>query len=75
MDACAPLVLVNMHCRVVGECLNEHLFDSFRHARNLVAGGRTDFYFHRPHSSVAGLKPEEYTNRSKEDQNLNGANV
>jgi putative transposase len=25
------------------ECLNDHLFDNLRHARNLVAAWRTDF--------------------------------
>jgi len=28
------------------ECLNEHLFDSLRHARNLVAAWRTDSNYH-----------------------------
>ena len=53
--------------------LNEHLFDSLRHARNLVALWRADFNYHRPHSSLAGLTPTAYVNRSKENQNLNRA--
>lgn len=57
------------------ECLNEHLFDSLRHARNLVAAWRNDFNHHRPHSSLAGMTPAEYVNRSKEGQNLNRANL
>ena len=56
------------------ELLNEHLFDNLRHARNLVAAWRNDFNHHRPHSSLTGLTPQEYANRSKEDQNLNRAN-
>ncbi|WP_299548829.1 integrase core domain-containing protein, partial [uncultured Tateyamaria sp.] len=36
---------------------------------------RTDFNHHRPHSSLAGLTPAEYVNRSKKDQNLNRANL
>jgi putative transposase len=56
------------------ELLNEHLFDSLRHARTSVAAWRDDFNHHRPHSSLAGMTPREYANRSKEDQNLNRAN-
>lgn len=53
----------------------EHLFDSLRHARNLVPAWRMDFNQHRPHSSLAGLTPHEYANRSNEDQSLNRANL
>lgn len=60
--------------RMRDELLNEHLFDSLRHARNLVAAWRDDFNHQRPHSSLAGMTPWEYANRSKEDQNLNRAN-
>ena len=61
--------------RMRDECLNEHLFDTLRHARNLVAAWRIDFNHHRPHSSLAGMTPNEYANRSKKDQNLNRANL
>ncbi|WP_412050078.1 IS3 family transposase [Hoeflea sp. Naph1] len=61
--------------RMRDECLNEHLLDTLRHARNLVTEWRIDFNHHRPHSSLSGLTPREYANRSKEDQNLNSANL
>jgi putative transposase len=61
--------------RMRDECLNEHLFDSLRHARDLIAAWRTDFNHHRPHTSLAGLTPVEYVNQSKKDQNLNRANL
>ncbi len=61
--------------RMRDECLNEHLFDSLRDARNLVDAWRTDFNHNRPHSSLAGLTPHEYANRSNKDQNLNRANL
>jgi putative transposase len=61
--------------RMRDELLNEHLFDNLRHARSLVAEWRDDFNNHRPHSSLAGLTPREYANRSKEDQNLNRPNL
>ena len=64
-----------MHCRAGDELLNEHLFDSLRHARNFGAAWRDDFNHHRPHSGPAGLTPREYADRSKEDQNLKSANL
>jgi putative transposase len=60
--------------RLRDECLNEHLFTSLRHARQLIAEWRDDYNHHRPHSSLDGLTPWEYHKRSKEDQNLNRAN-
>lgn len=56
------------------ECLNEHLFPTLRHARYLIAAWRDDYNHHRPHSRLDGLTPKEYQQRSKKDQNLNGAN-
>ena len=42
-------------CRMWGELLNEHLFGTLRHTRNLMTALRTDFNQCRPHSSLAGL--------------------
>lgn len=67
--------LESFNGRMRDECLNEHLFDSLRHARALVAAWRTNFNHHRPHSSLAGMTPAEYVNRSMKDQNLNSANL
>ena len=61
--------------RMRDACLNQHLFDSLRHARHLIAAWRDDYNNHRPHSSLAGMTPREYANRSKKDQNLNRANL
>jgi putative transposase len=61
--------------RMRDECINEHLFDSLCHARNLIAKWRTDFNHSRPHKSLSGLTPVEYANRSKEDRKLNRANL
>jgi len=63
-----------MPCRAVDECLNEHLFDNLRHARGLIEAWRDDYNHHRPHTSLDGLTPWEYHQRSVEDQNLNRAN-
>lgn len=61
--------------RMRDECLNEHLFDNLRHARNLIAAWSIDFNHRRPHASLAVLTPAEYANRSMENQNLNKANL
>ena len=54
---------------------NEHLFANLRHARHLIAAWREDYNHHRPHTSLDGLTPWEYHQRSKEDQTLNRANL
>ena len=60
--------------RMREECLNEHLFPSLRHACRTIAAWCVDYNHNRPHSSLAGLTPHEYANRSNGDQNLNRAN-
>ena len=39
------------------ECLNEEVFDSLAHARQVLARWRHDYNHHRPHSSLGGLTP------------------
>ena len=60
--------------RLRDECLNEHLFANLRHARHLIQAWRDDYNHHRPHTSLDGLTPWEYHQRSREDQTLNRAN-
>ncbi|WP_245413010.1 integrase core domain-containing protein, partial [Allosediminivita pacifica] len=60
--------------RLRDECLNEHLFANLRHARGLIEAWRDDYNHHRPHTSLDGLTPWEYHQRSVEDQTLNRAN-
>ena len=60
--------------RMREECLNDHLLPSLRHACRTIATRRADYNQNRPHSSLAGLTPHEYANRSIEDQNLSRAN-
>ncbi|MFQ6552688.1 IS3 family transposase [Aestuariibius insulae] len=61
--------------RLRDECLNEHLFPSRRHACRMIAAWRDDYNHHRPHTSLDGLTPREYRQRSEEDQTLNRANL
>jgi putative transposase len=57
--------------RLRDECLNEHLFSILRHARHLIAAWRDDYNHHRPHTSLEGITPREFLNRSVKDQTLN----
>jgi len=66
--------LVQSIGQVRDECLNEHLFNTLRHAHRMIAAWRSDYNHERPHSSLDGLTPKEYATRSQEDQNLNRTN-
>ena len=57
------------------ECLNEHLFASYRHARDIIEEWRNDYNLNRPHTSRNGLTPNEFATRSKRDHNVNRANL
>ena len=61
--------------RLRDECLNEHLFTSYRHARELIEEWRIDYNNHRPHTSLEGLTPLEFATRSRMDHNVNRANL
>ncbi len=61
--------------RLRDECLNEHLFDTLRHARRLIAAWRSDYNHQRPHPSLGGLTPREYATRSNMDQIRNITNL
>jgi putative transposase len=53
------------------ECLNEHLFDHLNQARRIIEAWKIDYNGHRPHTSLNGLTPIEFANRSRMDQNRN----
>ena len=55
--------------RLRDECLNEHVFTSYRHARELINEWRADYNARRPHTSLEGLTPLEFAARSREDRN------
>ena len=60
--------------RLRDEFLNEHLFESLPQVRRLIEAWRHDYNHHRPHSSLDGLAPREFRNRSSEDQTPNRLN-
>lgn len=57
--------------RLRDECLNEHLFTSYNHARQIIEDWRIDYNNTRPHSSLNGLTPMEFATRSRQDHNQN----
>jgi putative transposase len=50
--------------RLRDECLNERLFTSYRHAREVIEEWRIDYDVKRPHTSLGGPTPNEFANRS-----------
>jgi putative transposase len=46
--------------RLRDECLNEHWFQSLRHARRIVEEWRMDYNHTRPHSSLGNRTPDEF---------------
>ena len=52
----------SFNCRLRDECLNEHLFPSLAAARRIIEAWRT-YNTLRPHSSLGGMAPAEFTNR------------
>ena len=55
--------------RLRDECLNEHLFKSLPAARRTIQAWRIDYNTERPHTSLAGLTPVAFANRSAMDHN------
>lgn len=49
------------------ECLNETLFSSLQHAREVLADWRENYNQHRPHSGIGNIPPAEYVKKFKMD--------
>ena len=61
--------------RLRDECLNEHLFPSLAAARRIIEAWRTHYNTVRPHSSLGGMAPAEFTNRPRPEHNETEAKV
>jgi putative transposase len=48
------------NARVRRECLSEHYFSTLAEARIVLQVYRSEFNFHRPHSSLRGLTPAQF---------------
>ena len=57
--------------RLRDKCLNEHIFISHRNVKNIIETWRNDHNQNRPHTSLNGLTPNEFANRSNMDHNMN----
>jgi putative transposase len=57
--------------RLRDECLNEHLFKTLPAVRCTLELWRTDYNTQRPHTSLDGLTPFAFANRSALDHNHN----
>lgn len=60
----------NLNGRFRDECLNETFFCGMPHARPVIEEWRSDYNTERPHTSLDGLAPNEFANRSKARQLL-----
>ena len=58
----------SLNGRFRDECLNEHLFANLPAARRIIEEWRIDYNARRPHTSLGGLTPNEFANRSRRDQ-------
>ena len=58
--------------RLRDECLNEHLFKSLPAVRRTLDLWRADYNTQRPHTSLAGLTPFAFANRSITGHNQGG---
>ena len=57
--------------RLRDECLNEHLFNNLKEARQIIEEWRIDYNTNRPHSSLNGLTPTEFAARPDLGHNRN----
>jgi putative transposase len=58
--------------RLRDELLNETMFRSLAHAREVLSDWREDYNGERPHTSLDGLTPNEFARRSTPDHNQDG---
>ena len=59
--------------RLRDECLNETLFTSLAHAREVLSLWKDDYNIVRPHSSLGNLSPAAYAKRSDPVMQRDGA--
>ena len=50
----------SFNARFRDECLDQHVFEGLRDARDLIDGWRADYNGLRPHTSLGGLTPNEF---------------
>lgn len=68
-------IIESFNGRLRDECLDEHLFASYRQAQHIIEAWRNDYNHYRPHTSLEGLTPSEFATRSAMDRNMNRTNL
>lgn len=61
--------------RLRDECLNEHLFTSYRHACEIISAWRDDDNQHPTPHEPRRAHARDYATQAKEAQNANRANL
>jgi len=59
--------------RLRDECLNEHLFTGYGHAREIIERWRIDYNTKRPHSSLSNMTPREYLAKCAQNRQRSGS--
>jgi len=62
----------SFNARLRDELLNETLFRSLGHARQMIEARRHDYNHHRPHSKLGWLTPAGYATRWTQNEELKG---
>ena len=65
----------SFNSRLRDECLNELLFPALAAARRIIEAWRTDYNTVRPHSSLGGMAPADFTNRPRQGHENTEANL
>ena len=60
----------SFHGKLRDECLNQEIFSSIEQAGIVLENWREEYNNYRPHSSLGGLSPSEYTSRYQQSLKL-----
>lgn len=68
-------VVESFNGRLGEECLNEQLFRSYRHTREIFEDWRIDYNLKRSHSNLEGLTSKEFKTRSAMENDMSGTTL
>lgn len=61
----------SFHDKFRDECLDDHYFSTLFEARSIIENWRIEFNTFRPHRTLKGLTPEEFSQQQNQAQKLN----